>query len=317
MPITLDTRNRIEYRSKIDDSLQPAICQPAKGDSPRPLMVALHTWSFSFDADCSAYCRLAEQYNWHMIHPHFRGPNWNPEGCGSDLVVSDLEDAVAYMCRTYRVDPARIYLVGGSGGGHCSLLMAARRPDLWTAVSAWCPISDIALWHKQSSQRKNAYANHISNACGGDPALSERALYEARLRSPLSWLPNAADKVTVDISTGIHDGHTGSVPIGQAIRAFNMLADEKDRISEEDIAFMEENERVPEHLAAKEGDPAFGEHTVYLRRQSKRVRLTLFEGGHDILPDVSAEWLNRQVSGSAPDWSIGTSINGTAAELSK
>lgn len=309
--------SKIEYKCKFDGTMQPAMCQPAEGDSPRPLMVSLHTWSFTFEANCAMYTEVASEYNWHMIFPHFRGENWKPEACGSDMVISDLEDAVAYMKQNYNVDPKRIYLVGGSGGGHCSLLMAARRPDLWTAVSAWCPISDVALWHKQSCARKNVYANHISNACGGDPALSAHALHEARLRSPLTWLPNAAGTVTVDISTGIHDGHTGSVPIGQAVRAFNALAAEEDRISEEDIAYMEENQKVPEHLAAKESDPAFGKYTVYLRRQSNRARLTLFEGGHDILPAVSAEWLERQVSGEAPDWKPGKAINSTAAELSR
>ena len=80
---------------------------------------------------------------------------------------------------------------------------------------------------------------------------------------------------------------------------------------------MEENQKVPEHLAAKESDPAFGKYTVYLRRQSNRARLTLFEGGHDILPAVSAEWLERQVSGEAPDRKPGKAINSTAAELSR
>ena len=309
--------SKIEYLSKFDHTLQPAMCQPASGTEPRPLMVALHTWSFSYDADCTLYAELAEKYNWHMIFPHFRGPNWNPEGCGSDLVVSDLEYAVAYMCGNYNVDPAKIYLVGGSGGGHCSLLLAARRPDLWSAVSAWCPISDIARWHRESTERKNAYAGHIEKACGGAPDSSEQALHEARLRSPLTWLPNAVNRVTVDISTGIHDGHTGSVPVGHAIRAFNALAAESDRISEEDIAYMEANEKIPAHLAAKEGDPAFGEHTVYLRKQSNRVRLTLFEGGHDILPVVSAEWLARQASGKEPDWSAGKAVDSKSAELSK
>ena len=232
---------KIEYRSKFDNTMQPAMCQPAAGTEPRPLMVALHTWSFTYEADCSIYAEVAAKYNWHMIFPHFRGPNWTPEGCGSDLVISDLEDAVAYMSSTYSVDPSKIYLVGGSGGGHCSLLLAARRPDLWSAVSSWCPISDIARWHKESRDRKNAYADHIEKACGGDPAMSESAQYEARLRSPLTWLPNAVNRVTVDIGTGIHDGHTGSVPVGQAIRAFNALAAENDRISEEDIAYIEAN----------------------------------------------------------------------------
>ena len=154
------------------------------------------------------------------------------------------------MQKNYNIDSDRIYLIGGSGGGFMSLLTSSRSRDIWAGVSSWCPISDIALWHKQSQERKNAYASHIEKACGGDPAESATALREAQLRSPLTWLPNAVDRVTVDISTGIHDGHTGSVPIGQAIRAFNYLADEQDRISEEDIAWMEANEKVPEHLAA-------------------------------------------------------------------
>ena len=159
---------KIEYKSKFDGTLQPAMCQPARGTDPRPLMVALHTWSFTYEANCDVYSQVAEQYNWHMIFPHFRGPNWTPEACGSDLVVSDLEDAVAYMKANYQVDPSKIYLVGGSGGGHCSLLMAGRRPDLWTAVSAWCPISDIALWHKQCLNHVKVYAGHIEKACGGN-----------------------------------------------------------------------------------------------------------------------------------------------------
>ena len=239
-----------------------------------------------------------------MIFPKFRGPNWQPEGCGSELVVSDLEDAVAYMKNTVPVAPARVYLTGGSGGGHCSLLMAGRRPDLWTAVSAWCPISDIALWHNQSRARKSAYADHIESACGGNPAESAKALLEARKRSPLSWLVNAAGIVPVDISTGIHDGHTGSVPVGQAIRAYNILAEEKDRISEPDIAFIEENEQIPPHLAVPEQDPAYG-RKIHLRRQSRSVRLTLFEGGHDMLPEPAFEWLERQSSDCPPDWSAG------------
>ena len=141
----------ILYPCKIDKSMQDAKFSPAAGTEPRPLVVCLHTWSYDHRQETyERYAELAQLKNWHMIFPKFRGPNWTPEGCGSELVVSDLEDAVAYVKNTVPVDPRRIYLTGGSGGGHCSLLMAARRPDLWTAVSSWCPISDIALWHIQS-----------------------------------------------------------------------------------------------------------------------------------------------------------------------
>ena len=96
--------------------------------------------------------------------------------------------------------------------------------------------------------------------------------------------------------------------MGQAIRAFNQLAAPEDRISEADIAFIEAKEQVPDHLAAHEDDPAYGGRRIYLRKQSGRVRLTLFEGGHDMLPEPAFEWLGRQCSGRAPDWAPGEAI---------
>lgn len=309
----------ISYPCKFDQTLQPAQFFRAAGTGPRPLVVCLHTWSADHNQKSFLrFAELAEMKNWHMIFPKFRGPNWQTDGCGSDLVVSDLEDAVAYVKNTAAVDSARVYLTGGSGGGHCTLLMAGRRPDLWTAVSAWCPISDIALWHRQSLSIDKVYADHIEIACGGDPEKSDGALKEARKRSPLTWLPNARNYLPVDICTGIHDGHTGSVPVGQAIRAYNTLAAPQDRISEEDISFIENNEKVPLHLADKDGDPAFGNRKVHLRKQSLKVRLTLFEGGHDMVAETAWEWLDRQVSGQSPDFSAGkASISFGEAVLGK
>ena len=182
----------ITYHCKFDNSLQPAMFQAAESDAPRPLVVALHTWSFDHSANCEAYRAAAEKHNWHLIFPEFRGPNWKSEGCGSDMVVSDLEDAVAYMKSVCNVDPARVYLTGGSGGGHCSLLLAGRRPDLWTAVSSWCPISDLAAWHAQCCGTPHeGYASHIEDACGGNPAESGAATLQCQIRSPLTWLANA------------------------------------------------------------------------------------------------------------------------------
>jgi poly(3-hydroxybutyrate) depolymerase len=310
---------KISIVSKLDNSSQPVKIMPASGDAPRPLLVVLHTWSQSVNSGTGSYVKLCKQKNWHMVFPHFRGPNWTPEACGSDLVISDIEDAVSYMCKNFNVDPKRIYLLGGSGGGHCSLLMAGRRPDLFTAVSSWCPISDIARWHaeKRLHNRHSRYADHIEKSCGGDPAVSPAAKYQAQLRSPLSWLTNAAGETIIDISTGIHDGHTGSVPVGHAIRAYNMLADVNDRISDKDIQFIEKNRRVPDHLAVKTSDPAYGKHTVYLRKISNRVRLTLFEGGHNIFPDIGGEFLERQCVGHAPDFSNGKALNNKMVELTK
>jgi hypothetical protein len=135
---------------------------------------------------------------------------------------------------------------------------------------------------------------------------------EARKRSPLAWLDNAADALPVDIGTGIHDGHTGSVPVSQAVNAFNLLAEPQDRISDEDIAYIVEKEAIPAHLQGTFDDPVFGTHTIHFRRQSKKARLTLFEGGHDILCDAAFSWLSKQCKGKTPDWSPGEAVEGGA-----
>lgn len=309
----------ITYPCKIDHSQQPAMFMRAKGEEPRPLLVALHTWSMNYTDSYMGYADYCEKNNWNLIYPQFRGPNWTPDACGSDFVVSDLEDAVSYMKTVTNVDPNRIYLNGGSGGGHCTLLMAGRRPDLWTAVSAWCPISDVAAWHKEClNTRHHGYSEHIELACGGSPSSSATAAREALLRSPLTWLQNARN-LPVDINTGIHDGHTGSVPVSQAIRAFNVLANPEDQISEEDIEFIVQNEAIPQHLGNAEQDPSYMGRKIHLRRQSNNVRLTLFEGGHDRLTPTGENWLARQIRGKATDWGPGCAVvaNGKNAELTK
>lgn len=312
----------ITYFCKLDQSMQPALVCPAEGDEKRPLAVCLHTWSFGIGKPYEHFVERCRERNWHFIFPLFRGPNDHPEACGSDLVVSDLECAVSYMKETYKVDESKIYLIGGSGGGHASLLMAGRCPELFTAISSWCPISDITAWFVETRKKKGdlskrGYDNNIEGACGGDPTTDPKAAAEAKHRSPLTWLANAKGKTILDIGTGVHDGHTGSVPISHAIRAFNEVAELKDRIAEEDIAYMVEKEEVPEHLRFAGEDPAYGPHKVLLRRVSGMVRFTLFEGGHDLLPGPGFGFLDNQIRGQAPQWFSGDSYDIKGFELTK
>lgn len=295
----------ILYDCKIDKTRQPAMFRRADGCNSRPLLVGLHTWSYDHIWHYEKFGDYCERNNWNFIFPEFRGPNWQPDACGSDFVISDLEDAVRFVCGNADIDKKRIYLCGGSGGGHCSLLLAARRPDLWTAVSSWCPISDICSWHEQSIALKQGYYKHIERACGGNPETDADAHKQAILRSPVSWLINAAD-LPLSINCGIHDGHDRySVPIDQSILAFNVLARPEDRIEQDDMVFMVENETVPEHLRYRDEDPAFGTHKVLLRRVSNNVRLTIFDGGHDLFDTAALEWLSRQVKGKLVDWNSG------------
>ena len=305
----------ILYDCKIDQTRQPAMFRAAEGNDPRPLLVGLHTWSYDHTDHYEKFASICEQSNWNFIFPEFRGPNWRPEACGSDFVVSDLEDAVRYVCKTANVDKKRIYLCGGSGGGHCSLLLAGRRPDLWTAVSSWCPISDLVAWHRQCRGGSYAhYAEHIEAVCGGDPQCDSAARQEAVKRSALTHLAGAAG-LPLDISTGIYDGHRGSVPVSQAMNAFNLLAKPEDRFRKEEIECIVRTETIPPHLAAHETEPLYGlEHPLLLRRVSGSVRLNLFEGAHDMLNDAAFAWLEKQRRNCPPDWSVCDGIRLTGGD---
>ena len=51
-----------------------------------------------------------------------------------------------------------------------ALAMATRAPELWTAVSAWAPISDLAAWHRERANDPTpTIARQIVACVGGAP----------------------------------------------------------------------------------------------------------------------------------------------------
>ena len=301
----------IDIQSSKDGSLQKVIywrpesaARDAAGPAV-PLIVFLHSWSGGFEQG-PPWIDQAKKMGWVLVAPDFRGPNSRPEACASDLASQDILDAVAYARRDARIDPNRIYLIGGSGGGHMSLVMAARTPGLWAGVSAWVPISDLTAWHAESTARKNNYAKMIEQCCGGKPSPATEAEY--RHRSPLFHLA-AAKGVPLDINTGIHDGHTGSVPVSQSLHAFNALATTDKQVSAADIDFMVREQKIPATLAGEtQTDPERQKATLF-RRSSGNVRVTVFEGGHDSEPSAALEWLARQRKGQPADFSLGSVVS--------
>jgi poly(3-hydroxybutyrate) depolymerase len=285
---------RIEYTSQADGTQQPALFYSPVVDGSKPLLVALHTWSGDWLQEASIpYAEWCIEKGWIFIHPNFRGPNNKPEAAGSDLVGEDILSAVEFARQNAKVDSSRVYLVGASGGGMAALLLAGRAPTAWAGVSAWVPLVDLKQWYTECRARNLRYAEDISSAVGGNPIEDATAAGECVRRSPITYLRHA-NGVPLDINAGIHDGHTGSISIRHSINAFNLLAQEGDRISPEDMNFMADLERVPPALGFAGEDPLYGEKRVLLRRQSNKVRLTLFEGGHEILFEAALDWLGQQ-----------------------
>ena len=104
-----------------------------------------------------------------------------------------------------------------------------------------------------------------------------------------------ASKVPLDINAGITDGHTGSVPISHSLKAFNLLAEAPDKITEDEINYFTNKSKVPKSLQSATPDSSYGENNQPLwRAQSNLARVTIFNGGHEMIPSAIFHWLSKQ-----------------------
>ena len=283
----------IRYPSSADQSVQPAMFYAPSTRKPVPLVVALHTWSGNYkQKNHKSIERWCVKKGWAYIHPNFRGPNKRPEATGSDLVVADIASAVEHAKRTAQIDSSAIYLVGTSGGGYAALLMAGRHPEIWTGVSAWVPISDLKAWYHECEKAGRKYFKDIAASCGGAPGDSPEVDAQYVKRSPLTYLKNAKG-LTLHINAGIHDGHKGSVPVSHSLLAFNEVAENKDRISEDDIRFFVQKAKVPPNLKSNISDPSYGKKRPLFRRKSGNATVTIFKGGHELVASAAIAWIEK------------------------
>jgi poly(3-hydroxybutyrate) depolymerase len=287
----------LSVASSIDQSDQPSYLV-LPGDyhadqGPRPLIVSLHSWSGDFNQRNVAMEALANERGWLMLFPNSRGPNNRPEACGSLLAQRDILDALEWTKDHYRVDRQRIYLTGNSGGGHMTMLMVGRYPEVWTAASAWVGISDLAAWHER--HRETNYGEMMRKVCGGRPGDGDAVDSQYRDRSPITHLHRAAG-VALDIAAGVHDGHKGSVPVSHSLLAFNLIAKANGGalISDEETEQISRPEgRLENPLPGDQVvDEAFGRQ-VYLRRYAGAARVTIFEGGHEGIAAAAIDWFEK------------------------
>jgi pimeloyl-ACP methyl ester carboxylesterase len=283
----------IEYPCSYDGTLQPARALRSS-KVKQPLLVILHPWSHGYEV---LNMPKVEQWcldnDWNLIHPHFRGPSWNVLSCGHDAAVQDIVDAVRFGLSEYKADSKNVFLTGISGGGFHTMLMTGRHPELFRGTSSWVGISDIKAWHLESTKRRYGYDGHIEKVCGGNPQVDEKASAEALRRSAISYLKVGNPIESIEISAGIHDGHTGSVPISQSIHAYNALVGEEARVSQELIGIMTETATIPPEAAFADEDPTFGSKKILFRRKSGNVRLNIFEGGHEGVESAIIAWLSN------------------------
>lgn len=290
---------KMTFQSSLDNSTQPALIwiPPKAMQEPTPLFIFLHSWSGDYKQNNNVWFAQAVARNWIYLHPNFRGRNDNPAACGSELARQDILDCIQQVIDSTEVDTSRVYLAGSSGGGHMSMLMAGYYPDRFSAVSAWVGISDLAEWYRFHSRggKPSNYARMVQASTQGIPGQSPEADAQYKARSPIFHIQNVGD-LPLDLNTGIHDGHTGSVPIVHTINAFNKIAQEKQAplISPEEIETLS-NEQPLSNPQSSDIVPVTEYDTrIYLRRQAGETRITVFEGGHESLPLPACRWLSKQ-----------------------
>ncbi|WP_339733574.1 prolyl oligopeptidase family serine peptidase [uncultured Gimesia sp.] len=289
----------IKVKSSLDQSLQPSLvwAPEAAKTTPTPLLIFLHSWSGNYKQNNAKWLKEAQKRGWIYLHPNFRGVNQQPEACGSQLARQDILDAIDYVIKHYNVDPSRIYLAGSSGGGHMTMLMAGHHPDRFSAASAWVGISDLAAWyhfHVKDGKPQN-YARMILKSLTEKPGVSSQVDAEYRDRSPLFWIANATD-LPLDLNAGVTDGKTGSVPFAHTLRAFNALAEKNQTtpISKAEMQQLWDHGKLKTpHSTDQEIDETY-DRDIHLRRNSGQARVTIFEGGHEGLPEPACEWLSKQ-----------------------
>ena len=282
----------VEIKSPIDGKNQKAYFYKTTSSEPQPLIVSLHTWSFDYTQYDSINIQSIEK-DLNYIHPDFRGPNKSKDACCSDLVISDIDAAIDFAIKNANVDTSRIYVIGNSGGGYATIAMFMKSKHRIKKFSSWVPLVDLLRWYDETKIRKLEYANDILSCTESDSNILNEDI--AKKKSPIYWQTpkGKLNYASLDIYTGVYDGMTGNgpIPITHSINFYNKLLNdlgEKDKtkyVSDKEKLFLLEYRK-----SLGSFEPIAG-RKVFLFKESNNIRLTLFDGGHEILKGFAFEQL--------------------------
>ena len=130
------------------------------GSVPVPLIIGLHGMGGTGQGARDSFAAEADNRGWLLAAPEMHGSYYVNTGQYSLAWTGaqhDVMDTVAYMMSEYEVDPARIYVAGGSMGGQTSAMMAAKYPDVFAAAVAWKPLTDLSDWYADLDALGNPY----------------------------------------------------------------------------------------------------------------------------------------------------------------
>ena len=276
---TWDSRfAEVAILSTVDGSNQKAMFLAAT--EPRPLVVSLHSWSGTY-AQLDALADSIASLGWNYIRPDVRGANDTPAACLSPLVTSDLDDAIQYAIEHGAVDQRSIFVVGGSGGAYTAMGSYLRTRQPVNTFFAWNGISDLQAWRNQSQVMGSGHHQAVDKCAPTD--------VEARARSPLH-MPVRATRARIELFAGLHDGHSGPVPVSHSIEFFNKVAKDA-AVSEQDaMRLLSRNVEPTGHV--------IDGRAVYGAWNEPGASLVVYEGGHDVLVPHTVQRMQQLAAGA-------------------
>jgi poly(3-hydroxybutyrate) depolymerase len=154
-----------------------------------PLVISPHGRGLDGTKNASRWGDLPTRGGFAVVNPDGEGSHlsgrfsWGAAGQISDLarMPSILAKALPWL----RIDPQRIYAVGGSMGGEETLLLLARYPRLLAGAVAVDPLVDFARQYRNWNDSAGAAKRKLARReVGGTPSTAAAA-YAAR--SPLTY----------------------------------------------------------------------------------------------------------------------------------
>ncbi|MEO6452917.1 MAG: prolyl oligopeptidase family serine peptidase [Ginsengibacter sp.] len=275
-------------KSPVDGELQKAYFYKSKSTRPQPLIVSLHSWSWDY-RQYDTISILSKEKEINYIHPNFRGQNWTKDACCSDLVISDIDDAIDYAIKNGNVDTSKIYVIGRSGGGYATISAFMKSRHRIKKFSSWVPLTDLVSWYDETRIRKLSYADNIlicTHSANGK--LNKE---EAIQKSPIYWT-TPAEKLRyakLEIFDGIYDGleNNGPIPITHSINFYNKLL--RDLKVSDSSKYISDAEKL-KLLELRKPLGGFGkiaDRDICLMKEYGNIRITIFTGGHEMLQEYA------------------------------
>jgi acetyl esterase/lipase len=155
----------VAFTNAYDGSSQEAraIIPGSYAGQATPLMVHVHGRSSDMYEGENAFSSTVQNKGWLFVAPQLHGSWPTPPSPPGKYAYASLESqydilgAVDYMITNCNVDPARIYMYGGSMGGQIATVTGAKYPHLFAAIFDNKGATDMTQWYYENLSGQQAY----------------------------------------------------------------------------------------------------------------------------------------------------------------